>query len=258
MLLALQIAIDTLLKSALPSLFTGPGAAAVTFSADAWDFDRLSADPIAGEPGPEDAVDELVFDPTAAAGPYALTRPPCAGQKRVYLRSTGGALVALRNSEVVWNAADAASFSVVPAVGRVLAGFDHLHVMYGVVAAATRLKSSHKLALQIAASDAESTERAFALALAVLVINREALLRAASSSRTAGGYQADVTLKTLRFTSGSSPEPALRTLALEAEVELRLERLIGEEEGRSIERSLSPGRELGRKTTDSDPPPRQS
>jgi len=130
--------------------------------------------------------------------------------------------------------------------------------MYGVVAAATRLKSSHKLALQIAAGDAESTERAFTLALAVLVINREALLRAASFSRTASGYQADGMVKTLRFTSGSSPDPVQRTLALEAEVEVRLERLIGEEEGRSIEARLSPGREVGRKTTVSDTPPRQS
>ena len=45
MLLVLENAIDTLLKSALPSLFTGSGAAAATFSADSWDFDRLAADP---------------------------------------------------------------------------------------------------------------------------------------------------------------------------------------------------------------------
>jgi hypothetical protein len=253
MLLALQNAIDALLKSALPSLFTGSGAAAATFSADSWDFDRLSADPIAGEPGLEDAVDELFFDAAAPAGPYALTRPPYPGPKRVYLRSTSGELVALRNTEVVWNPADAASFSVVPAAGRALSGFDHLHVMYGVVAAATRLKSQHKLALQIAGADAESAERAFALALAVLVMNREGLMRAASFSWTAGGYQADATLKTLRFTSGASPGPAQRRLSLEVEVELRLERLLGADEGRPIERILSPGRTPGRKTIDIDP-----
>ena len=154
MLLALQNAIDTLLKSALSSLFTGAGAAAATFSADAWDFDRLSADPIAGEPGPEDAVDELVFDPAAPAGPYVLTRPPYPGPKRVYLRSTSGELVALRHAEVVWNPADPASFLVVPAAGRALAGIDHLHVMYGVVAAATRIQSLHKLTMAITGADA--------------------------------------------------------------------------------------------------------
>ncbi len=253
MLLALQNAIDALLKSALPSLFTGGGAAAVTFSADSWDFDRLSADPIAGQPGPEDAVDELLFDAAAPAGPYALTRPPYPGPKRVYLRSTSGELVALRNTEVVWSPADAASFSVVPAAGRVLCGFEHLHVMYGVVAAATRLKSLHKLALQIAGADAESAERAFALSLAVLVMNREALQRSASFSWTAGGYQADGTLKTLRFTSGASPGPAQRTLLLEVEVELRLERLLGEDEGGAGEQVLSPARTLGSKAIDIDP-----
>lgn len=250
MLLVLQNAIAVLLKSALPSLFTGDAAAVASFSADTWDFDRLSADPIAGEPGPEDAVDELDFDPAAPVGPYTLTRPPCPGPKRVYLRSTSGDLVALHGAEVLWNAADAASFSVVPATGRVLSGFDHLHVMYGVVAAATRLKSLHKLALHIASADAERTERAFALALAVLVTNREPLLRAASFSWTAGGYQADGSLKTLRFTSGSSPGAAQRTLALEAEVELRLERLLGDEDGPPFERLLSPGRSAGSRTGD--------
>jgi len=248
MLLALQNAIDALLKSALPSLFCGAGGATATFSADTWDFDRLSADPIAGEPGPEDAVDELGFDPAAPAGPYALTRPPYPGPKRVYLRSMRGDLVALRNTEVVWNAADTASFSVVPGAGRVLTGFDHLHVMYGVVAAATRLKSLHQMALHITAADAEQAERAFALSLAVLVMNREALVRAASFSWTAGGYQADGTLKTLRLTSGSSPDAARRTLALEAEVELRLERLLCDDAGRPIERMLSPARSPGSKT----------
>lgn len=247
MLLVLQNAIDALLKSALPSLFTGAGAAAATFSADSWDFDRLAADPIAGEPGPEDAVDELLFDPAAPAGPYALTRLPYPGPKRVYLRSTSGELVALRNTEVVWNVADAASFSVVPAAGRVLSGFDYLHVMYGVVAAGTRLKSLHKLALQITGADAESAERAFALSLAVLVMNREALQRSASFFWTAGGYQADGTLKTLRFASGASPGPTQRTLVLEVEVELRLERLVGDDDGRATEAIPLPGRSPGSK-----------
>ncbi|WP_291992484.1 hypothetical protein [Candidatus Accumulibacter sp. ACC003] len=227
MLLALENAIDALLKSALPSLFTGSGAAVATFSADHWDFDRLSADPIAGEAGPEDAIDELTFDAAAPAGPHSLTRPPYHGPKRVYLRSTSGELVALRGAEVVWDAADPAAFSVVPATGRVLSDYTHLHVMYGVVAAATRLKSLHRLNLQIAGADASSTEKAFALTLSVLVMNREALLRAAAFSWTAGGYQVDGSLKTLRFSSGAAPAAAVRTLALEAEIDLRLERLLG-------------------------------
>ena len=69
MLLALETAIVDLLKSALPALFTGAGAATASFPLNTWDFDPLSADPVAGQPGPEDAVDELPFNAAAPAGP---------------------------------------------------------------------------------------------------------------------------------------------------------------------------------------------
>ncbi|WP_300341421.1 hypothetical protein [Accumulibacter sp.] len=242
MLLALENAIVKLLQEELPSLFAGPGSAEATFSADTWDFDRLSADPIASESGPEDAVDELAFDPSAPAGPHSLTRPPCASPKRVYLRSGNGDLLALRNAEVAWNPADPASFSVVPGAGRSLAGCHHLHVMYGVVATATRLKMLHKLTMQVAGADAGSTEVAFALALSVLVMNRDELARGAGFSWTAGGYQVDGSVKTLKFTSGSSPATALRTLSLEVELDLRLERLFEERTTTSIGSILSPHR----------------
>ncbi|MEF8722374.1 MAG: hypothetical protein V5B30_07150 [Candidatus Accumulibacter delftensis] len=84
-------------------------------------------------------------------------------------------------------------------------------------------------------------------------MNREALQRAASFCWTAGGYQADGTLKTLRFSSGASPGPAQRTLVLEVEVELRLERLLGDDDGRAIEAILSPGRTHGSKVVGIDP-----
>jgi hypothetical protein len=83
MLLALENAIVALLKNALPTLFTGATAATATFPNNAWDFDPLSADPVAGEPGPEDAVDDLAFNPTVPAGPYTLSRPPKPGPKSV-------------------------------------------------------------------------------------------------------------------------------------------------------------------------------
>lgn len=253
MLLALQNAIHRLLIGALPSLFTGSGAATATFSADTWDFDRLSTDPIAGEPGPEDAVDELAFDALAPAGPYTLTRLPYPGPKRVYLRATNGALVALRSAEVAWNPDDPASFSVVPGAARVLSGYDHLHVMYGVVAAATRLRSLHTLTLGIVGADADHAEKAFALTLAVLVMNRDVLLRAASFSWTAGDYQVEGSVKALKFSSGASPGPALRTLALEVEVDLRVDRLLAERDGRPLAGTFVPGTPPTGKAADADP-----
>jgi len=252
-LLALESAIDGLLKSELPSLFTGAGAATATFVNQTWDFDRLSADPVAGEPGPQDAVDDLPFDPGAPAGPYVLTRPPYPGARRVYLRSASGELVALGHSEVAWSSADAASFSLFPRAGRDLAGFDQLQVVYGVVAAATRLKAQHRLSLQIAAADAQGAERAFTLALSVIIMHRETLLRTSGFSWAANGYQAAGSIKALRFYAGAVPSSALRTMALEAEVDLRLERLLGDDEGRPIRRIVSPGRTAGSKPIDIDP-----
>ncbi|WP_313953181.1 hypothetical protein [Accumulibacter sp.] len=240
MLLGLENAIVSLLQNELPSLFSGPGAATASFSADAWAFDRLSTAPVAGELGPEDAVDELPFDSSAPTGPYSLTRQPYPGLKRVYLRSTKGELVALRNAEVVWNPADPGSFAIVPVAGRTLSEFDHLHVMYSAVAEATRLKTLHKLTLQIAGADSDSTERAFALSLSVLAMNHDMLLRRAAFSWAADDYQVDGSVKTLRFFSGSSSGENLRTLSLEAELDLRLERLLAGSEARLAAHTPSP------------------
>ena len=81
MLLALQTAIRTLLETSLPALFTGAGAVQIAFVDDTWTFDPLSADPVAGEPGPEDAVDLLAFNPAACRShrhPPRKTRQLCA------------------------------------------------------------------------------------------------------------------------------------------------------------------------------------
>jgi hypothetical protein len=253
MLLALENAIVALLESAFPVLFTGTAPVTVTFPTDTWDFDPLGADPVAGEPGPEDAVDDLAFDPSAPAGPYALTRPPYPGPKRVYLRSAAGELVALGNPEVIWNPSNPASFSLAPRPGRDLSGYDQLEVQYGVVAAATRLKTLHKLTLQFTASDASAAEQALALSLSALALNRSTLMSQGGFSWNAGSYQAEGIVKTLRFSAGAATTAASRTLSLEAEVDLRLERALGEDEGKPILRILSPGKTAGTKPIDIDP-----
>jgi hypothetical protein len=250
MLLALENAIIELLKSAFPQLFSGPAPAALTFPVDTWDFDPLSADPVAGEPGPEDAVDRLAFNPSAPAGPYALSRPPYPGPKRVYLRSAAGELVALGETEVIWNPANPASFSLAPRPGRDLSGFSQLEVQYGVVGAATRVKTVHKLTLQITAADAGAADRALALALAAIALNRSTLMSQGGFSWNAGSYQAQGTVKALKFSAGAATAAASRTLSLEAELDLRLERALGADEGKPILRILSPGRTAGTKPID--------
>jgi len=253
MLLALENAIGALLKNALPALFTGPGATTIAFSGQTWNFDPISADPMAGEPGPEDAVDNLAFDPAAPNGPYLLTRPPYPGPRRVYLTSTAGELVSLGDSEVVWNASNPASFTITPRPGRNLTGLDHVQVQYGVVAVATRLKTLHKLTFQITASDAAAVEQALSLSLSVLALNRTTLIDQSGFSWSAGGYQANGILKTLTFSAGATMSATSRVLYLEAEVDLRLEHTLAADEGKPITHILSPGKTPGPKPIDIEP-----
>jgi len=253
MLLALENAIVGLLKEAFPALFTGTPPAVVTFPDDTWEFDPLSADSAAGEPGLEDAVDDLAFNPAEPSGPYALSRPPYPGPKRVYLRSAAGELVAIGTAEVIWSPSIPASFTLAPRPGRDVSGFDHVQVLYGVVAAATRLKTVHKLTLQISGSDAGTAEQALALTLSALALNRDTLMSQGGFSWTMGGYQAQGTVKTLKFSAGAATTTTSRTLFVQAEVDLRLERLLGADEGKPILQILSPGRPLGPKAVDIEP-----
>jgi hypothetical protein len=253
MMLALENAIVALLKNALPALFAGATPATVTFPNDTWDFDALSADPVAGEPGPEDAVDDLAFNPSSPAGPYSLTRPPYPGPRRVYLRSASGELVALSNAEIIWDPLNAASFTFAPRPGRELSGFDHLHILYGVVAAATHLKTIHKLTLQITAAGAANAEQVLALTLAALALNRNALMSEGGFAWNSGSYQAQGIVKAFKFSAGATTAATSRTLSLEVEVDLRVERLLGVDEGKPIMRILSEGQPAGTKTVDIEP-----
>lgn len=252
MLLALQTAITNLLQAALPTLFAGGAAVQVVFGNESWSIDPLSADPVAGEPGPEDAVDRLIFDPDAPAGPYTLTRPPYPGPKRVYLSSPAGDLIALSAAELSWNPADAASFSFQPRPGRDLEGFDVLEVHYGVVAAGSQLKLLHQGSLTLSAASAAAAAQAQALALAVLALNRETLREQAAFSHAAGSYQAAGTLKTLSFASGSAAGDAA-TLVFGAELDLKVQRLLGDAEGQPIVRIVSPGRPADGRPVDIEP-----
>jgi len=248
MLVALQNAIANLLKASLPALLTEPDPVRLAFPADTWTFDTLSADPVAGEPGPLDATDTFPFDPQAPAGPYKLTRPPYPGPKRVYLRSPGD-LVPLSSGELEWAGDDPTSLTIHPRTGRDLAGFDHVDVHYGIVAAGTQIKTLHTATLTITATDAAKAERALSLALAVLALNRDALRTQGAFAFASGDYQAQGTLKTLAFSNGSSAA-GVHTLQFSAEIDLLVQRLLAGDEGKAIVRIISPGRETGKRPID--------
>lgn len=253
MLLNLQSAITTLLKSSFPAQFTGAGSVTLAWSVQTFTVDPVSADPVAGEPAPEDAVDQLPFDPAAPTGPYTLTRPPYAGPKRVYLRNLAGELAALGPAEVQWAADDPARFTLVPRAGRLLASYDHVQVQYGVVAAGTKMKTAQQVTLTLSGADIGKSEQALALALAALGLNREALRQQAAFDYQAGSYRTQGTLKSLSFAGGGSGTPKLYRLVINAEIDLKLQRLMGPDEGRPIAHITSPGRAGSGKAIDIDP-----
>jgi hypothetical protein len=241
MLLALETAITTLLQNSFPALFGGAGAVQIGFDNISWQLDPSSLDPVAGEPGPLDAQDALAFDPANANGPFTLTRKPYPGPKRVYLRSPVGELVALSPTELSWDPADAAKFTFQPRPGRVLTGFTQLQVLYGIVAAGTQLKVQYQAALTLTGSSAAQAEQALSLSLAALALNRDALRNGAAYQFSSGSYQAAGTLKMLGFSRGATTGNS-HSILLAAELNLLVQRLLGDDEGKPITQVLTPGR----------------
>lgn len=242
MLLSLQNAFHNLLKEALPDLFDGEAApVAVTFPSHEWDFDPSSADPTAGEPAQDDARDLLPFHPEAPQGPYSLERPPYSGPKRVYLRGPQGDRSLLGPAEVQWNPLDSGAFTLSPKPSRLLSPFTQVEVLYGVTAVFTKLKTLHRLPVHFLAQDAEQAEEGEALALAVFALNRPALMKDGAFTHAGGGYGIQGEIKGLKLRKGDASAPGERRLFLEAEAEMKVSRALREDEGRPIERILSPG-----------------
>ncbi len=253
MILPLEQAIAALLRDAVPALFAGDGAVALGFEGRRWSFAAVSADPVAGEPGPEDAVDRLPFDPVAPGGPYDLTRPPYPGPRRVALLSAAGGRATLVPAELQWDPLVAGRFEIAPRPGRVVDGFDTVEVLYGVLAAGTRLEAGHELTLTLTDPDPARAEKALVLALAALALGREGLRAAAVFEHAGGSYQARGRLKTLAFVGGAQPQAGQHQIQLRAGVELLVQRLLADDEGRPIERIVSPGREGSGRVIDVDP-----
>lgn len=251
MLLSLQTALVALLRDAFPAIFGGaPPAVAVEFPAYEWTFDASSADATAGEPAPDDARDVMAFDPESPGGPYALSRPPYPGPRRVYLRGASGARLTLAPAEVRWDPAEPRAFTLAPRPARVLAGLDEVEVLYGVTAVATKLTGVHAARVLLTAADDAAAERALALALAAFALNRAALVGAGAFTETGGDYVVRGAIKTLTMRGGSATATGVRSLTLDAEVELKVSRALGTDEGTPIERILSPGASPGTRPVD--------
>lgn len=243
MLLALQNAFLDLLKTSFPDLFSGATPPVkVTFQRYGWTLDPSSADPTAGEPTQDDAVDLLAFDPEHPEGPYTLSRPPYPGPRRVYLRTPGNDRQTLGPSEVQWDTVNPQSLTLQPKPSRVLTGYNRVEVLYGVTAVFTQLKSHHEMPVLMSASEGTTVERAQVLALAAFALNREAVMTAGTFTQTSGSYTTAGTIKSLKLLKGAANTKLSRKLVLDVEVELKVSRALAEGEGQPIVRIVSPGK----------------
>lgn len=242
---SLAAAVRALLAASLPGLFGGADpAVALREAEEMLLLDPAAADGAAGAPAVEDRRDRFTLA-AAPAGPYTLTQPPYPGPRRVRLTTDVGDRTPLRDDEVLWDADVPGRFRLAPRSTRDLAPYSGVEVLYGVVAVFTRVRAVRTLTLELTADDEALLGRAEALALAVLALNREALIAAARELHEDGAYAAEVAVKELATPRAERAGGRLR-LTMRAELELTLRRALGADEGRPIRRIAGPGADPAR------------
>ena len=238
----LDEALVALLKGALPSLFGGATPVVqVDVVAGELLLDPASVDGEAGQPRSDAASETLAFDAERPEGPYQLSRPPDGSVRKVRLTTAAGDRIPLQDSEVIFAVDDPRRFTLALRAGRDLTDIDGVLVLYGVTAVYLQLQYTQALSVQLQSGDAAALERAQALALAVLTLNRPELLAAAARNEQADDYRAELTLKALQFLGGDAPSNRMRRLRLRAELEMKAVRALAEGEGRPIRHIRSPG-----------------
>lgn len=239
----LDEALIALLKGQLPTLFDGaPAQVQLAVESLIYEIDPASADAQASEPRSDDRTDDLPFDPASPAGPYLLTETPDPGPKRVRLRTSLGDHIALTDAEVRFDSDESRRFTLVLRPDRDVADTAGVQVLYGVTAVFTRLKYAQDLTLTLAADDASAADRAEALAVAVIALNRMQLIADAAEDLREANYGAGITVKSLHLVKGSATAEAERQLVFRAEMELKATRGLGADEGKPIVRIRTAGR----------------
>jgi hypothetical protein len=243
----LDSALRTLLVEALPGLFGGASPpVSVSATLETFDVDPESADATAGEPRPDDRLDELPFDANQPAGPYTLSQPPYPGARRVWLVSGESQRFALRDEEIAWDKIDSRVFRLDLRRTRVLDGITTVRVLYAVTAVFTKLKAAQTVSVRLQSSNAARLSEAEALTIAVIQLNRQRLIDEARAFYENGDYSAAVEIKSLKLVKGAqlteNGASPVRLLTLHVNYELKAIRALAEDEGMPIQRILSPGR----------------
>jgi hypothetical protein len=243
----LDVALKALLVDALPALFGGTSPKVrLTVVSDTVVLDPRSAEATASAPRPTDQLDSLSFDPAHPAGPYQLTRHPYPGPRHVRLRGGGGAVLTLELHEVVWDPVDSRTFTLGLRPGRDVSAVTTVEALYGVTAVFSALKATRRLgvALEGAGGDTSRLREAEALATAVVELNRDRLAQDAATRYQGGDYASSARVDRLRLLEATGPTPSstARVLTFEAELALRVDRALRDDEGTPIEHIRTPGR----------------
>jgi hypothetical protein len=239
----LDQALEALAREALPGLLGGDTPPVqMIISSLSLEVDPESADATASSPRPDDRTDNFPLDPNNPAGPYTLTQPPYPGPRRVRLTTDTGDRVALRQEEVTWDVTDVRLFTLNLGPARDLTTVTGVQVLYSRTAVFTRIKARQSLSLALQSDDASSLDQAEALVTAVVGLNRQRLMDNSTATFEDADYGAHIEIKGLALERGSSPSPDRRLLTFQAEIEIKATRALREDEGRPIERILTPGR----------------
>jgi hypothetical protein len=242
----LDAALRALLLEALPGLFGG-ATPPVSVSAvlETFDVDPDSADAVAGEPRPDDRLDELPYGVDQPNNQYTLTQSPYPGARRVWLVNGNAQRFALRDDEMTWDKHDGRLFRINPRPTRVLDNIVTVRVLYGVTAVYTKIKTASTIRVRLESSDHARLHEAEALTIAVIQLNRTRLINDGRGLYENGDYGAEIEIKSLKLVKGAylnENNKHVRLLTLQIEGELKAIRALADDEGTPIETIVSPGR----------------
>ncbi len=231
--MGLTTAVDGLLRAGLPGLFGGSSAlVALTVTRIDLTVDPLPQATALSEPRAYDGLDTLPF---TGVGPYQLTQPTAAGPRRVWLARDIGRIT-LTDAQTAWDATNPRKF-ILLLDGIDTTGVTAVGVDYTVIALRTDLMATETVHIGLT-GDPAAVEKAEALVLAALALDRTTLLTA--STVNDGVYGSTVVTDSLTVTGATAVDGG-RAVALKAHLRFTGSRALQTDEGVAIKHIGTPG-----------------
>jgi hypothetical protein len=238
----LSNALRTLITESLPNLFGGDSPPlTLNFSRADSQFDRnpsIGSNAVS-EPRGSDRLDSFPFTPDNPN--YRLTQSPYPGARRVSLVTADGDLLPLTDTEIIWDETDSQNFFLNLRSNRDLNNITQIEVLYSVTAVFTTVDALESVSLTVESSDPQQSEdeaqldRATALIIAVVELNRPRLINDAQIIYESENYRTQIIVKNLKLTDVNSSESNQRQLNFTVDTLLQVSRTLGTNEGRAIE-----------------------